>query len=225
MGLGPLRKALVVLLLVASASLAEELPAPTNFTVTGDGVVFRGRWDAVPGASHYEVWTRLYGNWKFDEKNHDATPFTSSFEIPGSDDRMRFKVRAVSSDGAKGEFSSESYATIKQATQSKAPAPVLSPDGFDPQAPPPAAPGSLFAVWAEPREIRLVWQPSENASRYTVEELRDGKWISVIDAEFPKDTTAIIKDKPMPGPYQFRVRAIGRNGRASEPSRATTAKR
>lgn len=218
---------LLALVVLCAPGWGQSLAAPENFSVTSDGSVFRGRWDAVPGATHYEVWVRLYGNWKFNEKDHSASPFTSSFEIPGSDDRAVFKVRAVSADGQKGRFSQEQQAVAAPVSQRPGGSSVVSSkgDGFDPEAPAPAPPSSLFAVWGDPREIRLVWQASENAARYAVEEFKDGKWISVTKVEYAKDTTAIIKDKPMPGPYQFRVRAIGRNGRASEPSRATTAKR
>jgi hypothetical protein len=219
---------LVSLCVLATAGWTEPLPAPGNFSVATDGAVFRGRWDPVPGASYYEVWTRLYGNWKFSEKDHNASPFTSSFEIPGSDERAVFKVRAVSAGGDKGAFSEESQATVVAAPEPGKAQPVSSTgvsDGFDPEAPAPPPPGSLFAVWSDPREIRLVWQSAEKATRYTIEEFRDGKWISVTEVEFPKSTTAVLKDRPMPGPYQFRVRAIGRNGRASEPSRPTSAKR
>ena len=217
---------LASLLALASAGWAQPLQAPENFSVSTDGTVFKGRWDAVQGASYYEVWTRLYGNWKFSEKDHDASPFTSSFEIPGSDDRTVFKVRAVSAAGEKGEFSSESQATLVSAPEpgKTRPTTAAADDGFDPQAAPPPAPSSLFAVWTDPREIHLVWQSADKATHYTVEEFRDGKWSSVTDVEFPKVTTAVLKNRPMPGPYQFRVRAIGRNGRASDPSRATTAK-
>lgn len=208
--------------------LAQPLQAPANFSVSTDGSAFRGRWEAVPGASYYEVWMRLYGNWKHNEKDPDASPFTSSFEMKGGDDRATFKVRAVSSGGEKGPFSQEAQASAAEPTAPRvgpSGSPGRSNDGFDPEAPAPLAPSSLFAVWGDPREIRLVWQASEKATRYAIEELRDGKWVSVTTAEYAKETTAIIKDRPMPGPYQFRVRAIGRNGRASEPSRPTTAKR
>lgn len=225
---GRLSLLLAGIVLLWSAAWAEPLPAPQGFSVTNDGHVFRGRWEAVPGASYYEVWTRQYGNWRFNEKDPETSPFTSSFELPGSDDRFRFKVRAVSGDGERGEFSDEAQAVLEISK------PVSKPgstgvagggDGFDLEAPPPPPPSSLFAVWTEPREIRLVWQSTEKADHYIIEELRDGKWLSVVGAEFPKPTTAILKDKPAPGPYQFRVRAVGRNGRASEPSRPTTAKR
>lgn len=214
--------------LLLSTAWAEPLAAPKHLTVSNDGSVFKGRWEAVPGASYYEVWTRQYGNWRFNEKDHETSPFTSSFELPGSDDRMRFKVRAVSGDGQKGDFSEEAQATVEVARPVTSPGASTSTgagDGFDVEAPPPKAPTSLFAVWTEPREIRLVWQSTEKADHYIIEELKDGKWTSVVGAEFPKATTAILKNKPAPGPYQFRVRAVGRNGRASEPSRATTAKR
>lgn len=208
--------------------LGQPLSAPENLEVSTDGQVYRGRWQAVSGASYYEVWTRAYGKWRFDEKNHLFSPLTSSFEIPGSDDRTLFKVRAVSADGQKGEFSQECAPTVQtqvNATGARASGAPSSSSDFDPEAPPPEPPGSLFAVWTEPREIRLVWQASARATRYAVEEWKDDRWVSVTNLEFPKDTSALIKDKPMPGPYQFRVRAIGRNGRASEPSRATTVKR
>lgn len=224
------RRALWLLLglsIMVSPLWAQPLPAPENLSVTYDGSVFRGRWSAVPEASYYEVWVRLYGNWKFSEKDHNASPFTSSFEIPGSDDRAVFKVRAVTAGGEKGRFSDETQASREEvSTGPTRPVGVTGGhDGFDPNAPAPQAPTSLFAIWGDPREIRLVWQATEGAVRYTVEELKDGAWVSVTNVEYLKSTTAVLKGKPMPGPYQFRVRAIGRNGRASEPSRPTTAKR
>lgn len=219
--------ALITILLVVPV-WAESLEIPEELTVTFNGSVFRGRWQSVKGASHYEVWTKLYGNWRFDSKDQELTPFTSSFELRGSDDRMWFKVRAVSGSGQVGPFSDEMQAS-PSAIESPSQRPVLSEnsspkDDFDPQAPAPEPPSSLFTVWTDARELRLVWQASPKAIRYTVEELKDGKWISIPKVEYPKPTTAVIKDKPQPGPYQFRVRAVGRNGRSSEPSRPTTAK-
>ncbi len=211
--------------------LCDEIPAPTSFTVTCDGSTFRGRWDPVKGASYYEVWTKQFGGWRHDEKEFAQSPFTSSFELPGHDDRTVFRVRAVFADQSKGEFSdavsvervaAESSEPIRTKRTGKGSAGATS---FDPEAPPPEPPSSLFAVWNDPREIRLVWQASKDTVRYSVEELVEGTWVSVQGIEFPKDTSATIKDRPMPGPYQFRIRAIGRNGRASDPSRPTTAKR
>lgn len=215
--------------LTSLSAWSQPLAAPANLTVSTDGSVFRGRWEAVPGASHYEVWTKLYGNWRFDPKEAEVSPFTSSFELRGTDDRMWFRVRAVTLSGEVGRFSEEVQATPAAPAQSfqrsDGQAGLSAPgDDFDPQAPPPDPPSSLFTVWTDAREIRLVWQAVPKATRYTVEELKDGVWTSLTKVEYPKPTTAVIKDKPQPGPYQFRVRAIGRNGRASEPSRPTTAK-
>ena len=219
---------LLLLLLLTAAAHAEPLAAPQNFSVSTDGSMFRGRWDAVEGASYYEVWTKLYGKWRFSEKEHEYSPFTSSFEVPGGDDRMMFRVRAVSADGRQGDFSQEQQATPVSVTPTQTSSTSASSkgasDGFDPEAPAPEAPSSLFAVWTDPREIRLVWQATDKAVKYTVEEFKDGKWSGVLDVEYSKDTTAVLKNRPQPGPYQFRVRAIGRNGRSSEPSRPTTAK-
>ncbi len=219
--------ALAVVLLV-SPGWSESLEIPEELSVSHDGSTFRGRWQAVKGASHYEVWTKLYGNWRFDSKEPEMSPFTSSFEVRGSDDRMWFKVRAISGSGKVGPFSDEVQAipTVVGASPQR---PVLTDpsdkrDDFDPETPAPEPPSSLFTVWTDPREIRLVWQASPKAIRYTVEELKDGKWVSLPKVDYPKPTTAVIKDKPQPGPYQFRVRAVGRNGRTSEPSRPTTAR-
>lgn len=221
---------LLTFLFLSIGGSSQPMSAPTDLSVSSDGAVFRGRWTAVPGASHYEVWTKLYGNWKFDSKNPDLSPFTSSFELPGGDDRIWFRVRAVSSEGQAGRFSEEVQATPREdiagpgGVSERSQAQGKPVGDFDPEAPAPEPPSSLFAVWTDAREIRLVWQSSPRATRYTVEELVDGSWISLTKIEYPKATTAIIKEKPQPGPYQFRVRAIGRNGRASEPSRSTTAK-
>lgn len=220
--------ALLLAAFLALSAWSEPITAPREFSVSSDGAMFRGRWQAVPGASHYEVWTRSYGNWRFDAKNPDLSPFTSSFELPGSDDRMWFRVRAVSPSGEVGEFSEETQASPSLPTESQRPGSSVTSsqptDEFDPQAPPPETPSGVFAVWTDTREIRLVWQASPKAARYTVEELRDGRWTSLTGVEYPKPTTALIKDKPQPGPFVFRVRAVGRNGRASEPSRPATAK-
>ncbi len=211
---------------------AQSLSSPSNLTVVTDGEMFQGRWDAVPGASYYEVWTKLHGDWRFDSKDHSLSPFTSSFEIRGSDDRTRFKVRAVAPNGEHSQIRNETTATqmsdksIPQTpTGSAYPSSKDGDSEFDPQAPPPPPPTGLFAVWDEPRVIRLVWSGSAETAKFSVEEEIDGRWISPAKIVFPRATTALIEDRPMPGPYRFRVRAVGKNGRASEPSRPTTLQR
>lgn len=210
--------------------LAETLPAPQNLKVELRKDTVKGRWDPIKGASYYEVWTQAFGKWRYDEKGLASSPFTSSFELPLSDGRTRYKVRAVGPDGEKSGFSNEAIAAeLKPENTSTSKKPDYSKSGktpgFDPKAPPPEPPTSLFAVWNGARDIRLVWQGAENAKKFTVEEFKDGKWISVARIKFPKKNTALISNHPMPGPYKFRVRAVGKNGRASRPSRPTTAKR
>lgn len=223
---------LVCFLLLALPVVADQdLAAPTGLVVERDGEMYRGRWNAVSGASYYEVWVKNFGRWTFNPKTLETSPFTSSFSLRVEDDRARFKVRAVDSEGVPGDYSSEIAPVLKTAEGSgkngkdpKTGSGRKSSD-FDPEAPPPEPPTGLFTVWTEQDVIRLVWQTSKGAKNYAVEEYRDGKWTSPPKIKFPKKNTAVIENHPAPGPYQFRVRAVGKNGRASEPSRPTTAKR
>lgn len=207
---------------------AQGLDAPKELVVERDGEMYRGRWEAVSGASYYEVWIKNFGRWTFNPNTLATSPFTSSFEIRVEDERARFKVRAVDSDNLAGDYSTEVAPTKKVAEELDERARSTTSgkvDRFDPDAPPPEPPTSLFTVWTEPDVIKLVWQDSKGAKNYAVEEYIDGKWTSPPKIEFPRKNTAMIKNHPAPGPYRFRIRAVGSNGRASDPSRTTTAKR
>lgn len=225
--------ALLLLVTLGSVALsAEPLSTPEGLHVTFDGEMFRGRWTPVPGASGYQVWTRLHGGWRFDEREFWSVPFTSSFELPGDDDRIRFRVRAVAPDGSLSEFSRD-VAPVREtpeearaeSSSGRATSAGRGGGDFDPDAPPPEVPTGLFAVWEEGRTVRLVWSESPDAVKYAVEEQIDGRWTAPAQISFPRKTTALIEDRPMPGPYVFRVRAVGKNGRASQPSRPTTLSR
>lgn len=231
-----LRWALLLLLLasIANPVSSQPLPAPEDLEVSFDGEVFRGRWSPVSGASSYQVWTRLHGGWRFDEREFWSAPFTSSFELPGSDDRILFKVRAVSPDGTFGEFSAEStpierdreeHSDLRRHSPSRDASSSTAAGDFDPDAPPPEPPGGLFAVWDEGGTVRLVWTESPGAVKYAVEEQIDERWTAPVQIAFPRKNTALIENRPTPGPYTFRVRAVGKNGRASTPSRPTTLSR
>lgn len=218
--------------LALSPVLGQELEAPENFTVELVQERFRGKWSAVEGASFYQVWMQRFGRWSFNEKELEYSPFTSSFELPATDERTRFRVRAVGRDGKFGPFSEEVTPVRLRSSEESEPdsnaiggGTKVTNSAFDPKAPAPAAPTSLFAVWIEQNTIKLVWHEPDGAKTYSVEEEIDGNWVSVTSIEFPRPNTAIIKNKPAPGPYRFRVRSVGANGRASEPSRSTTAKR
>lgn len=220
-----------MVLISASVGLAESLVAPQDLRVQKRDGKFVGRWTAVKGASHYEVWVQRFGRWSFNEKRLETTPFTSSFELPVDDERARFKVRAVDADGAKSAFSSEVRARAVKSQESPSSTTTSNETSggiksdFDPKAPPPPPPTGLFAIWIEPDVIKLVWRHVEAAKNYAVEENREGKWVSIPSIEFPKVNNALIKAHPAPGPYHFRVRSVGKNGRASKPSRTTRAKR
>jgi hypothetical protein len=210
-------------------SSAQDLPAPTDFVVERVGDNFEGRWKAVEGASYYEVWVEKFGRWSFNRKDLETSPFTSSFELRVADERSQFKVRAVDASGRAGKYSAEVRAKVRpiepQTDPKSATNKPESRDRFDPTAPPPDPPTSLFTVWSDNDTIKLVWRGVKGAKNYSVEEFIEEKWVSIPSIEFPKPNTAIIKKHPTPGPYKFRIRSVGTNGRASEPSRPTTAKR
>ena len=220
-----------VLLAAAPMAAQEPLSPPTSLEVEREGDMFRGRWDAVPGASYYQVWVKNFGRWTFDPNEMQTSPFTSSFELRVMDERARFKVRAIGPKGAESDYSDEVAPVWRKVTTSESEDRATTRTGssgtpeFDPKAPPPDPPTGLFTIWVEPEVIKLVWQESKGAKNYAVEEYRDGSWTSPPSIEFSSDNTALIKGHPAPGPYKFRVRAVGRNGRASEPSWPTTAKR
>ena len=217
---------------LSTFALSQTLPAPKALEVERDETFFYGRWNSVPGSSHYEVWVKSYGRWSFNEKEFETSPLTSSFQLPIRDERALFKVRAVSPTGGPGEFSGEVMARRKRSAESPDPSSTASdnssagnPQDFDPKAAPPEPPTSLFALWVDNTTIKLVWQESLGAKNYSVEEYREDNWVSIPLIDFPKPNTALLKNHPTPGPYRFRVRAVGKNGRASEPSRATTVER
>ena len=229
-----LRQAAVLLcwLALCLPALAQTLPAPEDFRVTMADGKFSGRWKPVRGATHYEIWTKSFGGWRFDEKSFQMSPLTSSFELRVDNDRTRFKVRAVSSGGEKGKFSRAVSATRNSAESpdsagGKSTRSYQKKQGpnIDLEAAAPGPPTGMLAVWSDPRVIRLVWQAPKEATKFSVEEFVNGKWVSVRELTFPKRTTALIKNHPMPGPYKFRVRSVGANGRASKPGRPTTARR
>lgn len=211
---------------------ASALDAPKNFSVKVVEGRFHGKWSPVPGATHYEVWTKGFGGWRYDDKEYQTSPLTSSFELTVDNDRTQFKIRAVDAGGQKSDFSPVVSAETSSKVQANDEAEENSPDdsersesGIDIDAPAPGPPTSMLAVWADSRVIQLVWQAPEQAVKFSIEELIDGEWVSVRRVTFPKRTTALIEGHPMPGPYKFRIRSVGANGRASQPSRPTTARR
>ena len=97
----------------------EPLSPPTSLEVEREGDMFRGRWDAVPGASYYQVWVKNFGRWTFDPNEMQTSPFTSSFELRVMDERARFKVRAIGPKGAESDYSDEVAPVWRKVTTSQ----------------------------------------------------------------------------------------------------------
>lgn len=218
----------------------QSLPAPGNLKATlpagVDGITRVDlRWDPVPGATGYEVLQFRGKDWWFDEEDPNRTPFTSSTTITGltEDSPYEFVVRAIGADGTK----SPNSATIGIRTASKSavvaaatgPKPSASPGkkpGVDPSAPAPEEPTGLFAVFSENDRVQLSWRKSKGASTYQIEEEVEGKWVPAQDiVGAPEASSVVILNRPLPGPWRFRVIAVASNGKRSEPSWPASAHR
>jgi hypothetical protein len=89
--------------------------------------------------------------------------------------------------------------------------------------PAPEAPGSLLGLYSDKDQIKLQWRKVPDAIRYSVEEELDGKWVLAEKTKGDSSSTSLLMlDRPQPGPYRFRVRAVNREGTPSEPSWPTS---
>lgn len=227
---------LVVLLVTAPATA--ELPAPGGLVVeplpSPDGqTALELRWKVVPGAVGYEVLQWRGGQWLFDDQDDNRIPLTTSTTIAGLQPgtTYRFSVRAVGANGqvsAQGE-AAEGRTLVREVSISRGSveeAPVTAGSRVDPKAPPPAAPTGLFAVFAEQEEVKLTWRKVSGAAGYYVEEEINGAWEPCDEVVGDRaSNSVVILNHPTPGPYRFRVRAVGANGKSSEPSFPVTARR
>ncbi|MGE0491689.1 MAG: fibronectin type III domain-containing protein [Vulcanimicrobiota bacterium] len=232
-----LKLSLVTGLLVLLAGLALAQPsAPTGLTVTPNEEVagVNLRWDPVPGAVGYEVLQWRNGKWWFNDEDPSRTPLTSSTTIGNLEPNTeyRFSVRAVGGEGEAGALSEAVEASTRprevtvRPTQPDAPVPNGSTTMVDPKLPAPDAPTGLFAFFTSQDEIKLTWRASRLADRYYVEEELQGQWAPVKpEVQVRSANEVMIKNHPTPGPYRFRVRAVGKNGKSSTPSFPVTARR
>lgn len=226
-------------LLLLTALVGAQPAAPTGLTIEppqgSDGQTeLQLRWAPVKGAVGYEVYQLRGGRWIFDEEDNSRIPLTSSTLITGlSPSRSySFKVRALDAEGNFSEFSPEvegrtrerAASVIRSKGDSSSSGPVVR--GSDPKAPPPPAPTGLFAVFSEQTVVKLSWRPSIGAAKYYIEEEKDGKWEPCEDADVVEEINYTeIPNHPTPGPYRFRIRAVGANGKSSPPSFPCTARR
>lgn len=223
--------------LLAGAVIAQaNLPAPTGLTVTAPpapaGVSRLDlRWEKVPGAMGYEILQLRNGKWWFNEDDPNRTPLTTSTSISGLEPQTSYEfcVRAVGGSGISSAMSTPVGARTQgrqeinvSSNPTTRPTPgqsdVLITSGKD-KGKAPEAPSGIFGTFPQQDRIKLSWRPVPGASGYVIEEMKEGVWKPAEDIVGAREATSvIIINHPTPGPYKFRLRAIGTNGKFSEPS-------
>ena len=206
------------------------LAAPRGLTITSAAgeagqSELRLRWEAVPGASGYEVLQWRRGKWWLDDQDPNRTPLTTSTSISGLDSNSAYEfcVRAVGEGGKTSAYSASAGGRTMAPGASGS---AGNTPGFSMRAAKGVAldpPSGVIAFFSEQDRIRISWRPVEGAMRYSIEEEKDGVWAparKVVGA--PSATQVTVPDHPHPGPYKFRVRAVNREGTLSEPSWAIT---
>lgn len=203
------------------------------------------KWEAVPGATGYEVHVWRNGKWTFNEDDPNLTPIATGTTLTGLQPGQpyEFAVKAVGPGGITSVLSRatgtrtptqdgpiETVAPPPSTSNTSASAPstpsgpTLAPTRGQTQnsqrkSPPPDSPSGLFGYFSGTDVIKLTWRKTADTLRYSVEEEKNGQWVS---AEKTKGDSAqnglTLTDRPMPGPYRFRVRAVNREGTASDPS-------
>ncbi|HXE73579.1 MAG TPA: fibronectin type III domain-containing protein [Candidatus Nitrosotenuis sp.] len=191
------------------------------------------RWEPVPGAVGYEVLQMRGGQWWLNEDDPNCIPITTSATLGGLEPGRTylFRVRAVGPHSSVSQPSEpvEARTLDPEMVSRPGPAPVATSTAtrrIDPEAPPPPPPTGLFAIFQDSETIRLAWRSVPEAASYKVEEEKDGKWVALPGEEgYPKSPTTLLPDHPLPGPYKFRVRSVGANGKVSEPTLPVTVER
>jgi hypothetical protein len=216
------------------------LPAPTGFTVVtptgaeaGSSLILR--WNQVAGATGYEVLVKRGGKWVLNDNDPNYTPLTNSTTISGlnSAEQYAFRVRAICDKG-KGaltavvsgqthiaDISLPSFSISSGSHEGPADSPVTTTTiGVL------TVPTGLFGLFSEGDRVRLTWQPVAAAMRYVVEEQIKGKWQPANDVVGePASTSVTLLNHGVPGPWVFRIRAMGSDGSFSDPSWPVTVER
>jgi hypothetical protein len=244
LGLTPFLTGLAFVPMLASrpAMAQAALPVPAQFTVVtapGDGATSQLvlRWKRVPGATSYEVWRlNKAGKWVLNEDDPNYTPLTNSTTVTGldADTKYQFRIRAVGDKGLKSALSAVAAGRTIAADISLPSFSVSSGSETTPSQDAPIqakfgvleAPGGLFGIFPEADRVRLTWRSVSAAVRYVVEEEVKGTWKPANDVVgAPASTTVILLNHGMPGPWRFRIRAMGSDGSFSEPSWPVTVER
>jgi hypothetical protein len=83
-----------------------------------------------------------------------------------------------------------------------------------------------MAVFSENDRVQLSWRKVPGAASYQIEEEVEGKWVPAENVVGePASNKVVVLDRPLPGPWRFRVISVGSNGKRSEPSWPATAHR
>lgn len=178
-------------------------------------------WDPVPGASGYEVFQRRQGKWWLNEEDPNRTPLTTSTTISGLDSNTdyEFCVRAVGEAGKNSNYSIPSSGRTAAPGVAVVPSDVQRPSFRKPAGVTLDPPSGIIGLYSEADRIRLSWRPIPGAVRYTVEQEKNGVWgpAEKVVGDVAATQVTLI-DRPAPGPYRFRVRAVNREGTLSDPS-------
>lgn len=231
---------LFLALLVIAGPLQAQSQAPTGLTATpsGEGTAVDLSWDSVSGAVGYEVLEWRGGEWRLNDRDPNRIPLTATTTLADLNNGLTYKfaVRALFEGGLSSPISAPvEFVAKREVKVFRKPAEDSPQSGtdrrdrvsnIDPKAPPPEAPTGLFALFSSQTVVKLSWRKVRGAARYYVEEEKDGAWVPCQEADSSEGSNvADIKNHPTPGPYRFRVRAVGRNGKSSPPSFPCTARR
>ena len=178
-------------------------------------------WDPVPGASGYEVFQRRQGKWWLNEEDPTCTPLTTSTTISGLDSNAdyEFCVRAVGEAGKNSVYSIPSGGRTAAPGVAVAPSNIQRPSFRKPAGVSLEPPSGIIGLYSEADRIRLSWRPVLGAVRYTIEQEKNGVWSPAEKVVGDVAATSVtLVDRPSPGPYRLRVRAVNREGTLSDPS-------
>ena len=208
-------------------STTSTLAAPV-LTVEADGDAVELRWEAVPGAARYEVWTwTSAGGWeRLDDGSLTGTAFRHSGVTAGT--TYYYAVRALDANGAEGawtEFASATPAERETATATSTPtamsAPAMTPTATTTAV---ALAAPTLRAEAGAGEVYLEWDAVANAVRYELWAWWDEAtgWQRVDDGSLT-GTSQVHGGLAAGTTYYYAVRAVDASGAAGATSEQASA--
>ncbi|MBD5134129.1 MAG: CHAP domain-containing protein [Clostridiales bacterium] len=180
------------------------------WTSTGSKWQARISWNAVSGATHYEVQYRTptTGNeWRTDKDYSSGTSYISTGL--GSYNSYDYRVRAVNANGVSGWTE---YTLVKSA-------PTTEPTPSQTTSTPPSAPSGVSGVWTSTGskwQARISWNAVSGATRYEVQyrtPTTGNEWRT--DSDYSSGTSYISTGLGNYNSYDYRVRAVNASGASS----------